>query len=141
MKIIYIFLGILITLLFMKTKNQRNIRTEQPKEIVKVKYVPMNIPTQRMDTFTKIGHLFSGTNIMPLYGRQIHTGSHMWNYYTVSDGSIPVKLSFINDKRSCDDEYGCRELNDDDTVHIQEYGKNFRVSLDQRGIRYNPHFY
>jgi hypothetical protein len=98
--------------------------------------VMMNVPTQRIDDYKNIGHLNAGNTLLPLYGRQIHSGSQLWQYYTISDGNIPIHLSFEHQGRDCGSEYGCKELYDGDSVVVDEYGKTFNVNINKEYMRY-----
>ena len=124
-------------------------RFQKPKEkepetnnlvITNVKKEPIYIYNAfpKEESFHNVGHLHNSSRILPLYGRPIHRGSNRYNYYTLSDGSIPIKLSFSHEQRMCDDEYGCNELYDNDVVHIAEYNDTFSVSLHKKHLRYNP---
>ena len=105
----------------------------------RARVVVLNQNTQRVDDYRRVGHLHSSNRILPLYGRQTYRGSSLWQYYTMSDGNIPVRLSFTKDGRECDSEYGCKEIYDDDTIMIQEYGNTFRVNIDKPHMRYIPY--
>ena len=91
---------------------------------------PINLNTQHVAPFRKIGLLYSGKRkgILPLIGRQIHRGSYRWNYYTLSNNNM-IKIPLSHKGRECDDKYGCEELYDDDVVFIPEYNENFTVKL------------
>lgn len=111
-------------------------KSSPKRERVVHKMVMMNVPTQRIDEYKNIGHLNAGNTLLPLYGRQIHRGSQLWQYYTISDGNIPIHLSFEHQGRDCGSEYGCKELYDGDSVVLDEYGKTFNVNINKEYMRY-----
>lgn len=106
--------------------------------------VPVNIPTRGIaGGYQQIGTLHKetvdsesisiGANsdpvILPLYGRPVHPGSNKWAYYTSSDKYNSVKLPISNNGRACNNEYGCTELYDNDTITLPAYNGNFKVTV------------
>jgi hypothetical protein len=71
----------------------------------------------------------SETNILPLFGRPTHTNSNKWNYYTSSDKFHSLKIPIKVKGRICNDEWGCNELYDDDTVEVGPYNGEFKVQI------------
>jgi hypothetical protein len=67
--------------------------------------------------------------ILPLFGRSIDSNRNRWNYYTRSDGINPVQLPIQYKRRDCDDDNGCDELNDGDSVGVPILGGAYTVSL------------
>lgn len=135
--LVYILFGILLGVWLSKPEPE----PEPEKEPVthRARVVVLNQNTQRVDEYRRVGHLHSSKRILPLYGRQTHRGSSLWQYYTMSDGNIPVRLSFTKDGRECDSEYGCKEIFDDETIMIEEYADTFRVNIDKPYMRYVPY--
>lgn len=138
--LIYIFFGILVGV-WLSKEQVTEPEPEPKKEPVthRARVVVLNQNTQRVDEYRRVGHLHSSKRILPLYGRQTHGGSHLWQYYTMSDGNIPVRLSFTKDGRECDSEYGCKEIYEDETIMIDEYADTFRVNIDKPYMRYIPY--
>lgn len=110
------------------------VRAGRPRIVHRM--VVTNVPTRRIDDYKNIGHLNSEHRILPLYGRQVHRGSQLWQYYTISDGNIPVHLTFEHQGRDCGSEYGCKELYDGDSVIVDEYGTTFNVNINKEYLRY-----
>jgi hypothetical protein len=144
--VVYIIVGILIGI-YVNVSCVLCKQTTRKEEIIPLQrtmkrtmiMMPMHQPSQRTDDFMRIGHLYSGARILPLFGRLVHRGSHMWHYYTMSDGPIPVRLSFQNGGRHCDTEYGCGEIYDGDSIFITEYNTVFTASIVKNNyLRYNP---
>lgn len=136
--LIYILFGILVGVWLSKEQDVKAAPVKPIQNQVKRTARVIALNTQRVDDYRRVGHLHSSNRILPLYGRQTYRGSSLWQYYTMSDGNIPVRLSFTKDGRECDSEYGCKEIYDDDTIMIEEYGNTFRVSVDKPYMRYNP---
>jgi Family of unknown function (DUF5755) len=67
--------------------------------------------------------------ILPLFGRSIDSNRNRWNYYTRSDGINPVQLPLQFKRRNCDDDNGCDEVSDGDSVGVPVLGNSFTVSL------------
>lgn len=137
--VVYILLGILVGVWVSRDPVEPPPPVKAPVTQHRARVVVLNQNTQRVDEYRRVGHLHSANRILPLYGRQTYRGSSLWQYYTMSDGNIPVRLSFTKDGRECDSEYGCKEIYDDDTIMIQEYGNTFRVNIDKPHMRYIPY--
>lgn len=138
---IFLFIfGILFGFILCKRHYKKNVSRpapqHKPRQGVVHKMVMMNVPTQKIDDYKNIGHINSGNTLLPLYGRQLHRGSQLWQYYTISDGNIPIHLSFEHQGRDCGSEYGCKELYDGDSVVVDEYGKTFDVNINKEYMRY-----
>lgn len=98
--------------------------------------VPINIPTRGFTSnYQQVGVLSAetpqGLKMMPLFGRPQWKGSNRWNFYTSTDQYNSLKLPVYSKKRDCQDQVGCDELYDGDTVNIPQYGENtqFKVSM------------
>lgn len=104
--------------------------------------VPINVPTQRIESYRQVGYLYSDENVMmPIFGRRLHTGSTRWNYYTKSDNhNYSIHIPLHNKGRDCQSEYGCDELYDGDEISVPEYNDLFRVKLYKNQLRYIPFF-
>lgn len=137
----YILFGLIIGLMISKRATKVPESPTVQKTVNVQRRVVLNAPTQHIDGYERIGHLHSGNRILPLYGRQTHRGSSLWQYYTMSDGNIPVRLHFSKDGRDCGSEYGCKEIYDDDTLLIQEYGDTFRASIRTPYLRYTDNIF
>ena len=133
-----VFIGIWLSQSDIPSESQLQPATTQ-QVIRQPRVVVLNAPTRKIGEFTRVGHLHSPNRILPLYGRQTYRGSSLWQYYTMSDGNIPVRLHFSKEGRDCGSEYGCKEIYDDDTIFIEEYGGSFRVNVDKPYLRYTDH--
>jgi hypothetical protein len=102
--------------------------------------VPVNIPTQRIESYRQVGYLYNDDNVMmPIYGRKLHASSTRWNYYTKSDNNnYSISIPLHNKGRDCQSEYGCDELYDSDEISVPEFNGIFKVKLYKNQMRYIP---
>ena len=111
--------------------------------------LPINIRTRgEPNEYQNIG-LLKNTNpdksndVKPLYGRRVYRGSNMWNYYTVLNDHIQVKLPIMR-TNNCLDERGCSEIQSGEeiTVNNKKYITELYPYSDFRyipyGIIHNP---
>lgn len=102
--------------------------------------IPININTRGTpESFQQVGVITTpgGTEtsgspsrtILPLFGRVIDSNRNRWNYYTRSDGLNPVQLPLQFKRRNCDDDNGCEELSDGDSVGVPILGNSYTVSM------------
>ena len=102
--------------------------------------IPINIKTrgetphvQQLGSLTKVNHtnLFGPGRslesiILPLMGRRPYNRSHHMVYYTIYNN---VKIPILNQGKSCDSEYGCPELFDNDTITIPQLNGEFKINI------------
>jgi len=98
--------------------------------------VPVNIPTRGFTSnYQQVGVLSAethqGLKMLPLFGRPQWKGANRWNFYTSTDQYNSLKLPVYSKKRDCQDQIGCDELYDGDSVNIPQYGDHtqFKVSM------------
>jgi hypothetical protein len=94
--------------------------------------VPINVPTRGFsETYQQVGAINSGDQILPLYGRPRWPGATKWNYYTSTDSFQSVKLPVRYKNRDCQDDVGCDEVYDGDSISIPQYGKerDFKANI------------
>lgn len=113
--------------------------------------MPINTQTRTIpETYQQIGVIttpggtqFSGTpnrTILPLFGRALDSARNKWNYYTRTDGMNPVQVPVQFKKRNCDNEYGCDEIIDGDTVGVPIMGESFTANIYRYSTpRYIPY--
>lgn len=144
----YIFvIGMLLMYIFSMSQNKfvvirDKIRNQPQKTIVEKSVhrgVPININTRNVDHYQQLGILYDGTVTLPLLGRRIYSGSSKWNYYTLTNDNIAMKVPLSRNGRDCTEQYGCEELYEDDTIIIPEYNNSkFKIKLYDRSPRYIP---
>ncbi len=112
--------------------------------------IPINIPTRGVpEQYQQIGVLTapggtetSGTptrTILPLFGRKLITNRDRWNYYTRTDGMNPVQVPLEFKRRKCDDDVGCDEIGEGDTVSVPIMGQSYVANVYRYSVpRYLP---
>jgi len=103
--------------------------------------LPINIRTRgEPNEYQNIGLLKNASDsndVKPLYGRRVYRGSNMWNYYTVLNDHIQVKLP-ITRTNNCLDERGCSEIMNGEDVKVND--KYYKVELyPYSDFRYIPY--
>ena len=102
--------------------------------------VPINIATRGYpDSYQQIGVLTApgGTStsgspnrtIIPLFGRKLATNRDRWNYYTRTDGMNPVQVPVQFKRRNCDDDLGCDEIMEGESVGVPILGNSFTANV------------
>lgn len=77
--------------------------------------------------------------ILPLYGRRTAYRSDRFNYYTRTDSYNPVQLPISFKGRQCQDDNGCEELMDGETVKVVPTNKGGPVTIYRfNGPTYMP---
>jgi hypothetical protein len=103
--------------------------------------IPINMRTRGLNTnYNQIGILTrpGGNNdnmILPLMGRRNISGRDKWQYYTMSNsaGNINTKLPVSVNGKNCSAEYGCDEINNNDTVYVEGYKDTFSATIYESG--------
>ena len=76
---------------------------------------------------------------LPLYGRRVAPRSDRFNYYTRTDTYNPVALPVHFKRKDCQDNLGCDEVFNVDSVKISPTGEEVKVTLyGFDGPRYSP---
>jgi hypothetical protein len=110
-----------------------------PRDSADVRGIPINIKTRGtgMD-YTQLGILtrpnvrngHNGEMILPQMGRRLMNGRDKWQYYTISNtGNMNTKLPVSLKGKSCTGEYGCDEINNNDTVYVEGYNDTFVATI------------
>ncbi len=82
------------------------------------------------EAYQSIGVLkLEGGEILPLYGRRTTSRSDRYQYYTRTDTYNPVQLPVFYKRRDCQDDIGCDELFDGESVKVGATGKMANVTL------------
>lgn len=116
-----------------------------PRGSSDVRGVPVNIPTQSVDSvFRQVGILtrkigVPGENILPLMGRPLFIRRDKWNFYTMNDKNNMIKLPIIYKNTNGMNEYGCDNIYDGDSVYVEGYQETFRATIyENNTLRYIP---
>lgn len=113
--------------LFLEKTKEKKVVTYERRE--RPPLIPIN--TRHVENYEVIGYLqqLSGERILPLYGRRLHVSATLWNYYTRTDHDRSMLIPIVINGQRCTERYGCKELFEDDTVTIPEYGGEYVVHL------------
>jgi hypothetical protein len=77
--------------------------------------------------------------LLPLFGRRAASTRDRWNYYTRSDGMNPLQVPIRNRNRPCDDDNGCDEIFDGDSVSAPLLGQAYTATIYRTSTpRYLP---
>lgn len=116
-----------------------------------VPVIPIQIPTQGLpEQFQQIGVLAApgGTatsatpnrTLLPLFGRKVAIGRDRFNYYTRSDGINPLQVPVSFKNRNCEDDNGCDEISNGDTVGVPLLGQTYVATTYRYTLpRYIPY--
>ena len=75
--------------------------------------------------------------IMPLMGKPLFTSRDKWLFYTISDKNNAMKLPIIIKGRNALSEIGVDNVYTSDTVYVQGYNDEFKVTLYENST---PHY-
>ena len=73
--------------------------------------------------FSQIGILSTGTGPIPLFARPTRRAADRWNYFAVSNQTVPQKLPVFRDGRDCGKRLGCPEVADGDVLDVRGGGQ------------------
>ncbi len=78
------------------------------------------LPTRGMpETYQSMGVMtMDDGQVLPIYGRRTASRSDRFQYYTRTDTYNPVQLPLRHKRRDCQDDIGCEELFDGDTITV-----------------------
>ena len=86
--------------------------------------------------YQQVGILTSNDNdsneptILPLFSKRANNHRDRWNYYTTTDKNTMLRLPIRHDNMNCDDDIGCNEIYDGNTLYIEMYkGKTFTATI------------
>jgi len=100
---------------------------------------PKNLPQysspNRPLDYQQVGILTSNETdkepiVLPLYGRKLYNRSDRWQYYTATDKNNMMRIPLSFGNRPCEDDVGCNEINNGDTLTIDIYsGRTFTATV------------
>ena len=144
--ILIFLLGIAFYQMFKLQFKLINLKLLSKSKIVPVKIrksnnrLPINIHTQAVDHYQQIGLLYDGHTTLPLLGRRVHSGSNKWNYYSLTNDNIALKIPLSKNGRGCMERNGCDELYEEDSIIIPEYNQSkFKIKMYDNSPRYIPY--
>jgi len=92
---------------------------------------PFNIPTQGIpQEYQSMGIVkTSDGKLLPLFGRRSISARERYNYYTRTDTYNPIPLPIEMQGRDCQDQVGCPELFNGDTVKVSTTNDTGEVTI------------
>ena len=120
------------------------LRNDLPSQDLRGPVMPINISTQGTSNaeYRQVGILtrINGPEtILPLMGRPLFRNRDKWQFYTISEKSNFIKLPISVKGRSCNNEYGCDNVYNGDTVYVEGYNDAFKVTAyDNSVMQYLP---
>lgn len=105
-------------------------RTEMPSPEELYGKLP-RLPTRGIpETYQSMGVLtMDDGQILPLYGRRTASRSDRFQYYTRTDSYNPVQLPIRHKRRDCQDDIGCEELFDGESITIGPTNQTGRTTI------------
>jgi hypothetical protein len=91
----------------------------------------MNVPTRGLPESYQTMGLLKTTDgqLLPLYGRRTASRSDRFNYYTRTDTNNPISLPINYKRRDCQDDVGCDELSNGETIRIAPTGQEAEATI------------
>jgi hypothetical protein len=115
---------------------EKNVRVEScPKVESAIPIYPKELPSyDNNKEYQQIGILTSNDDsepiILPLFSKRAINHRDRWNYYTTTDKYNMLRLPINHDNMKCDDDIGCNEIYDGNTLYIEMYkGKTFIATI------------
>ena len=106
-----------------------------PKVDNSIPIYPKELPSYDNNReYQQVGILTSNDNnepiILPLFSKRANNHRDRWNYYTTTDKNTMLRLPISHDNMKCDDDIGCNEIYDGNTLYIEMYkGKTFIATI------------
>ena len=73
--------------------------------------------------FSQVGILSTPTGPIALFARPTRRAADRWNYFAVSNQTVPQKLPVFRDGRDCGKLLGCPEVSDGDALDVRGSGQ------------------
>jgi len=102
---------------------------------VSIPVYPKELPSYDNNReYQQVGILTSNDDnepiILPLFSKRANNHRDRWNYYTTTDKNTMLRLPISHDNMKCDDDIGCNEIYDGNTLYIEMYkGKTFKATI------------
>jgi hypothetical protein len=157
----FVLIGVLLMFALVFTQQKRPVRdmpmSRQPSPQVvvidaskedRLPVYPKNLPQysspNRPLDYQQVGILTSNETdkepiVLPLYGRKLYNRSDRWQYYTATDKNNMMRIPLSFGNRPCEDDVGCNEINNGDTLTIDIYsGRTFTATVYRTDA---PHYF
>lgn len=118
-----------------RIENPKQTHVTSVPEAPEAPVYPTKLPQYYDKNYQQIGILTSHESdkepiILPLFSRRVNNHKDRWNYYTASDNNHMMRLPITFDNMKCEDDIGCREIYDNDTLTIEIYqDRVFRATI------------
>lgn len=96
---------------------------------VNASYQQIGLLTKADSSNSSNSNTSSDPVIMPLMGKPLFTSRDKWLFYTISDKNNSMKLPIIIKGRNALSEIGVDNVYTGDTVYVQGYNNDFKVTL------------
>jgi hypothetical protein len=84
----------------------------------------------RQTSYQQVGLLISGSETLPLYGKESLTRRNQWHYYTTTPGNQVYPLPVSTSGRDCMEDIGCSELYGNETLSVTgRDGTDFQAKI------------
>ena len=106
-----------------------------PKVDSYIPIYPKELPSyDNNHEYQQVGILTSNDDnepiILPLLSKRANNHRDRWNYYTTTDKNTMLRLPISYNNMKCDDDIGCNEIYDGNTLNIEMYkGKTFTATI------------
>jgi hypothetical protein len=89
------------------------------------------LPTRGLpETYQSMGVItMDDGQVLPIYGRRTASRSDRFQYYTRTDTYNPVQLPLRHKRRDCQDDIGCEELFDGDSITVAATNQVGRATI------------
>lgn len=89
------------------------------------------VPTRGIpETYQSMGVItIEDGQVLPLYGRRTASRSDRFQYYTRTDTYNPVQLPIKHKRRDCQEDVGCEELFNGESISISPTGQRGTVTI------------
>ena len=152
--LLILLVGVLIYVIYMK-KNETvmacPVQPVQPVQIIEpheqqhvkqtadtrenVPVYPNKLPKYNSQEYQQVGILTANEVdkepiVLPLFARKLRNNRDRWQYYTATDKNHMMRLPIRHDNMKCEDDIGCKEIYDGDTLSVEIYqGRTFTATI------------
>ena len=151
--ILIFFIGMLIYVIYTKKPTniscpvpqtqyvERDNRDKAPpvqiinKQPENIPVYPNKLPQYNNQEYQQVGILTANETdkepiVLPLFARKLRNNKDRWQYYTATDKNNMMRLPIRHDNAKCEDDIGCREIYDGDSIFVEIYqGRTFTATI------------
>lgn len=132
--VLIVLVGFLIYLLYNKNTTRNTVEKivyvdntkQSPTNAENIPVYPKSLPKYNNPDYQQIGILTANETdkepiVLPLFARKLRNHNDRWQYYTSTDKNNMMRLPIKHENKNCEDDIGCREIYDGDTLTIEVY--------------------